>query len=363
MTNEAEVKTEQQVEEKKEEPKPEVKEEKVDKAEKKEKVEKKSPAVAAKPGVHKADFAQDVVYLYQFTRTPVIPSLSPFCLKAETWLRIAGLKYENVDHKLKLRSKKGQLPFVEINGQEIADSSFIIKQLTAKFDKDLDAPLSSEQRNIAHAMISMIENHLLWVFATIRSRNVKQMIQAYKLDLQHALGSKLPAPLLNFAFKMKLKNSMTKRVKAHGLGVHTPEEIEEFGRCDLKVLSDMLADKPFFFGDDPSMLDVVAFANVAQILFMDKEVSFPMRDWIEENCTNLVGLVNRIKERFYPDWDEMCQNLDLNSHLPKPPKEEPKDEKEDKEKDEKGGEKEKADDEKKENAEKKEDDNKTAEEK
>lgn len=43
-----------------------------------------------------------------------------------------------------------------------------------------------------------------------------------------------------------------KKVKAQGMGLHTPEEIEEFGRNDLKVLSEMLADKPFFFGDEPT---------------------------------------------------------------------------------------------------------------
>nr|XP_029724307.1 failed axon connections-like [Aedes albopictus] len=48
----------------------------------------------AKPLVHKANFEKDVVYLYQFTRTPLLPSMSPYCLKVETWLRLAGLKYE-----------------------------------------------------------------------------------------------------------------------------------------------------------------------------------------------------------------------------------------------------------------------------
>ena len=47
-----------------------------------------------KPQVHKVNFEKDVVYLYQFSRTPALPSLSPYCLKVETWLRLAGLKYE-----------------------------------------------------------------------------------------------------------------------------------------------------------------------------------------------------------------------------------------------------------------------------
>lgn len=58
-----------------------------------------APAAPAEPpqpkfSVKKQNFEKDVVYLYQFSRTPVIPSMSPYCLKVETWLRLAGLKYE-----------------------------------------------------------------------------------------------------------------------------------------------------------------------------------------------------------------------------------------------------------------------------
>jgi glutathione S-transferase len=45
-------------------------------------------------------------------------------------------------------------------------------------------------------------------------------------------------------------------VKAQGIGVHKPDEILEFGKSDLKVLSDMLADKPFFFGDEPTTVSI-----------------------------------------------------------------------------------------------------------
>lgn len=53
---------------------------------------KQAPTPA--PSVHKTNYEKDVVYLYQFSRTPLVPSLSPYCLKVETWLRLAGLKYE-----------------------------------------------------------------------------------------------------------------------------------------------------------------------------------------------------------------------------------------------------------------------------
>lgn len=65
----------------------------------------------------------------------------------------------------------------------------------------------------------------------------------------------------------------------------------------------------------------MAFANIAQLHFIDKEVTHPLRDAMNESFPNLVGLVSRIKERAFHDWDDICATLDLNAHLPKPPKE------------------------------------------
>ncbi|XP_018324652.1 failed axon connections isoform X2 [Agrilus planipennis] len=288
-----------------------------------------APAATKEPAppkvlVHKSNFEKDVVYLYQFSRTPLLPSISPYCLKVETWLRLAGIKYENVDHKLKFRSKKGQLPFIELNGEEIADSAIIIKELSQRFGHDLDAALNVEQRNVAHATISMIENHLAWVIMWWRTKFPEQMLKAYKVNLQSALGTRIPNGILNFLFKFSYGRKGTKKVKAQGIGVHSPEEVIEFGQGDLKVLSDMLGEKPFFFGDKPTNLDVVAFANLAQIYFIDKEVQFTLKDYMSDNCQNLEGFVNRMKERCFPDWEDICTTLDLNTHLPKPPAEETK---------------------------------------
>mgnify|MGYP005984085031 FL=1 len=102
---------------------------------------------------------------------------------------------------MKYRSKKGQLPFVEINGEEIADSTIIIKDLSQKFGHDLDAALSTEQRNIAHATISMVENHLAWIVMWWRTKYPDQVLKGYKVNLQHALGTRIPNGILNFFFK------------------------------------------------------------------------------------------------------------------------------------------------------------------
>ena len=45
-----------------------------------------------------------------------------------------------------------------------------------------------------------------------------------------------------------------KKVRATGIGVHTADEIIKMGQDDLQVLIDTLGDKPYFFGDEPTIV-------------------------------------------------------------------------------------------------------------
>ena len=131
-----------------------------------------------------------------------------------------------------------------------------------------------------------------------RVRNVDNTLKGFQLDLQNMMGTKMPAALLNFAFKHTMIRKGMKKVKAAGFNGYTAEEIEQFGKEDIKVLSDLLGDKQFFFGDDPNHLDLVAFSQLALVLNIDdseKGVKCPLKDFVNAECTNLVGHYNRMK--------------------------------------------------------------------
>merc|ERR1712018_419866 len=243
----------------------------------------------------------------------------------------------------KFRSKKGLLPFIELNGEEIADSNMIIETLSKKFEKEMPAELTQYQKNVQHAMIPMVENHLHWTIVYWRSKDVDNILKGYKLNLQTAIGSKAPASILNFYFKYTFCRKGLKKVRANGMGVHTAEEIDNFGKKDLQTLSEMLGEKEFFFGDEPAMLDMVVFSHVAQLAMVDKEFPCPLRDYLEADCKNLVGLVNRMKDRCWGDhWvNATGEEMDLNPHIPKPEPPAPEPEKEEEKAEEKKEEKEK----------------------
>jgi len=359
------VKADETKEEKKDEEKTgeETKESKPEKAKKEKKP--KEPAPPPPPAVHKKDFEKDVVYVYQFDRTSAVPSISPACLKLETWLKLNGIKFENINHNCKLRSKRGLLPFVELNGEEIADSDIIIKQLSAKFEKENpSANLADEQKNIQHAMVTMVENHLQWAIMHWRVSNSENMVQGYHIDLTRMMGTKMPIKILNFAFKHTMLRKGMKKVKAAGFAGYTAEEIQQFAKDDLKVLSDLLGEQQFFFGDEPNHLDLVAFSHIALVLGVDNGengVECPLKEFINETCPNLLGLVTRMKDRAWGDhWDEAIgESRELNPHIPKPdpPKEEEKVEEKKEEAEEK-----KSDDKKEEDKEKGDKDEKEKEE-
>ena len=92
-----------------------------------------------------------MIKLYQFRPAFGLPNASPFCMKVENYLRMAGLAYECPRGADMRKAPKGKMPYIEDEGSLIADSSFIIDHLKRKYGDPLDAT--------AYAFIA----NVLWV--------------------------------------------------------------------------------------------------------------------------------------------------------------------------------------------------------
>ena len=106
---------------------------------------------------------KDVVVLHQFERGTNMPNLSPFALKLETFLRMAGIKYV-VDTE-EPQGARGKCPWITINGVEMSDSELIIDYLTKHFNRPIKEELSPSQHAIGRAVQVMLDEHTILAVA------------------------------------------------------------------------------------------------------------------------------------------------------------------------------------------------------
>jgi glutathione S-transferase len=227
-----------------------------------------------------------------FVFPPVLrgtPNPGPFCIKLETALRLAGLAYETSYERLAANGPKHKIPFVEIDGERIGDSTLILERLRDEQGVDLDESLNPRERAQSHALQRMIEERLYFVM--VHSRWLEPENWA---KLKIAFFGKMPLPLRLIVPRLAQKR-VRNAIVSQGLGRHTREEIYALGAADLAAVSTVLGDKAFLFGDRPTMADATAFAFLVSIIGPDFES--PLRTSALGHA-NLVSYTERMGEVF-----------------------------------------------------------------
>lgn len=230
--------------------------------------------------------------LYQFPRTGRLPNGSPFCLKAQTYLRLAGLEYETVTAP-PFKSPTGKLPMLLDGGRRIPDSSAIVAHLEAQLGrKALDAGLSAAQRAQSHLLQRSIEEHLYWSLLWLRWIDDA----SWPATRDAFFGSVPPGPrhLVGGLIRRKLRRD----ARGHGLGLHSREEILRRATQDLAALSALLGEQDYFLGAEPHAIDATAYGFLANIL--DPGLHTALTD-IAASYSNLVAYCARMQRRCFPE--------------------------------------------------------------
>uniref|UniRef100_A0A915M773 Glutathione S-transferase n=1 Tax=Meloidogyne javanica TaxID=6303 RepID=A0A915M773_MELJA len=218
-----------------------------------------------------------------------------------------NIKYQNVSNQFKHASVKGQVPFIELNGRQHADSNFIIEHLRSHFKLPIDGNLNSSERANLRAFSLLIEESFFRCLQYDFSINAS-WIGTDSGFLPYFTGAK------KFIAKNLIpkKFQYTKTLNAQGYGRHSVNEIEDIAKKDLMALSIFLGEKPYFFGNQPSTLDAIAFGFLAVSIYVPRNLK-EINLFIEKSTPNLMEFVKRMKEQFWPDWSEICEQLALNT--------------------------------------------------
>jgi glutathione S-transferase len=220
-----------------------------------------------------------------------LPTVSPFCLKLDAWLRMTGIAHESLTAATPFSAPKGKAPWIEMDGEKLGDSTFIIARLAERFGVDPDAGLTPAQRGTAVAIQRLIDENLYWTMVHDRWVNEGNWQQFRDV----VLGG-LAVPLRRVIGTVA-RRGVKKQLKGHGMGIHSADEVAAIGRRDVNALAAILGDQPWFFGAEPTSTDAVVYAQLVNIWRAPLESE--VRRAIGQT-TNLVAFIDRFTARFYP---------------------------------------------------------------
>ena len=231
-----------------------------------------------------------MIKLLQFAPAFGLPNASPFCMKVETYLRMAGLPFELVNGADVMKAPKRKLPLIDDGGTLVADSTLIIEHLKHHHGDPLDAALTPMQHAQATAFQRLIEENLYW--AVVHARWLDDAGWALT---RPAFFASMPAVLRWFVPALA-RRGMRAQMQGQGMGRHSAQEIHAIGCRDITALADFLADKPFMLGDAPRSLDATAYAFLANLLWAP--IQSPIKDHAQSRPT-LEAYCQRMKARYF----------------------------------------------------------------
>ena len=225
-----------------------------------------------------------MIVLHQYPPSFNLPSLSPFCIKVEFFLKLAKLPYQIQVERNPAKGPKGKMPFI-VDGMEIADSSFILDHLIQKYQLDhldIHCPMQKAQ---SLAFKTMIEESLYFVLLYSRwiDPNGFAVIEKEFMPL-------FP-PLVGRPFLAYLRKNLTTQANAHGMARHSVEEVYKIGQRQIVALSMLLGEKDHFFEEKISIFDATAYSFLSTIL--KQPIDSPLKFTLQQN-SNLIHYVERL---------------------------------------------------------------------
>ena len=232
-----------------------------------------------------------MIKLYQFLPAFGLPNASPFCMKVETYLRMAGLPYECPRGADLRKSPKGKQPYIDDNGKIVADSTFILDYLRTTYGDTLDTRLSAHERALGVVIQRTFEESLYW--PVVYSRWIDDAGFAKTND---AFFARMKFPLRQI-IPIFARRGLRSQLQGQGTGRHSRDEIYAIGCRDISALADLLGDQAFFLGNEPASIDATAYAFLANLLWAP--IDLPMRAHATK-LPNLQAYCERMKMRYYP---------------------------------------------------------------
>ncbi len=230
-----------------------------------------------------------MITLYQLPGAWGLPSISPFCLKVETYLRMTKIAFESKPADMR-KAPKGKAPYIRDGARIIGDSGLILDHLKDTRGDRLDHKLGSPDRALGHLVRRTFEESLYFPIVYSRWQD-----DAGWEALGEVVAGMLPAVARSF-LPAVIRRSIAKSLKAQGIGRHSRAEVYSFAKEDITALSAILGASSYFLGDQATSVDATAYGFLANILATPTDN--PLRAHTRAQA-NLMAYTDRMKAKFF----------------------------------------------------------------
>jgi glutathione S-transferase len=204
-----------------------------------------------------------MIELLQFKPRFGLMNASPFCMKAEVFVRLAGLEYRTVDAQSP-RAPKRKLPVLRDGDTTVADSEAIVAYLQATYGDRMPPAMAAPETASQLFLRRTLEEHLY--FAALRFR----WIADEGARQTRVFFDELPAALRGLVFAL-VRRKIRRDLWGQGLGRHDEATLCAKACADLDAMARTLGADPFFGGAEPAAIDATAYAFLANLVWAPVE--------------------------------------------------------------------------------------------
>ena len=196
-----------------------------------------------------------MIRLHQF-------EISPFCDKIRRVLHAKGQPYEVVEvplaqsRAIRKRNPTGKLPFIEIDGAVVADSSDIARELEARFPTPPLLPGDPRERALCHFLEDWADESLYFYEMRLRftfPHNARRW--APELAAHDGPALRALAPYV-------IPRMMRSVTASQGIGRKSDAQVVADVERHLDALVDWLGERSWLVGEALSLADIAVFVEL-----------------------------------------------------------------------------------------------------
>ena len=192
--------------------------------------------------------------------------ISPYCRKVRKALRRKGVVYRTVDYN-GLRAPKaaklhpsGKLPVLDWDGERIADSTLFCADLDRRVPDPPLVPADPRDAALARLLEDWADESLYYFEMQFRAAYPDAATKAVELLCEGRPGWE--KPLVRPIFLRSLRS----RLKAHGFGGWSREEVERWFTRHLDDLDAMLTGREWLVGTQCSIADLAVSSQLDEVV-------------------------------------------------------------------------------------------------